>query len=105
MKKTYLLLLILSIAISGCKSGKHADLGDGIFADIHTNKGEIILKLEYEKTPLTVANFISLAEGSSPFVSDSLKGKKYYDDLIFHRVIKDFMILGCDHNVSGSLYP
>nr|WP_026812737.1 peptidylprolyl isomerase [Arenibacter certesii] len=105
MKKAYLLLLILTIAVSSCKSSKHAELGDGIFADINTNKGEIILKLEYEKTPLTVANFISLAEGKNPFVSDSLKGKKYYDGIIFHRVIKDFMIQGGDPSGTGSGNP
>ncbi|HUH47962.1 MAG TPA: peptidylprolyl isomerase [Arenibacter sp.] len=105
MKKIHLLLLILSIGISSCKSGKHPELGDGIYADINTNKGEIVLKLEYEKTPLTVANFISLAEGTSPFVSDSLKGKKYYDNLIFHRVIKDFMIQGGDPSGTGSGNP
>lgn len=105
MKRAYTLLLLLSIALSSCKSGKHAELGDGIFADINTNKGEIILKLEYEKTPLTVANFISLAEGESPFVSDSLKGKKYYDGIIFHRVIKDFMLQGGDPSGTGSGNP
>ncbi|WP_086477366.1 MULTISPECIES: peptidylprolyl isomerase [Arenibacter] len=105
MKKAYLLLLILSLALSSCKSSKHAELGDGIFADINTTKGDIILKLEYEKTPITVANFISLAEGNSPFVSDSLKGKKYYDGLIFHRVIKDFMIQGGDPTGTGRGNP
>lgn len=105
MKKTYLFSLILSLALASCKSGKHADLGDGIYADIITNKGEIVLKMEYTKTPLTVANFISLAEGNNPFVSDSLKGKKYYDNLIFHRVIKDFMIQGGDPSGTGSGNP
>ena len=105
MKKIYLLLAISSIAFSSCKSGKHADLGDGIFADITTTKGEILLKLEYEKTPLTVANFISLAEGSNPFVTDSLKGKKYYNGIIFHRIIKDFMIQGGDPTGTGMGNP
>ena len=105
MKKIYLLLAIVSIAFSSCKSSKHADLGDGIFADITTTKGEIVLKLEYQKTPLTVANFISLAEGKNPFVTDSLKGKKYYDGIIFHRIIKDFMIQGGDPTGTGMGNP
>ena len=67
---------------------------EGIFADIQTSKGTITVQLEYEKTPITVANFISLAEGKNPFVKESLKGKKYYDGLKFHRVIADFMIQG-----------
>ena len=83
--------MIVAIALTGCKS-QYSELGDGIFADIQTTQGDIIVQLEYEKTPFTVANFITLAEGTSPFVSDSLKGKPYYDGIIFHRVIKDFMI-------------
>ncbi len=96
MKKAYLLIITLTMVFSACKSSQHPDLGDGLFADIETNKGDIILRLEYEKTPVTVANFVSLAEGTSPFVSDSLKKKKYFDGLIFHRVMKDFMIQGGD---------
>ncbi|MGB5553072.1 MAG: peptidylprolyl isomerase [Flavobacteriaceae bacterium] len=92
MKKAYVLLMTMSMVLSACKSSQHSDLGDGLFADITTNKGEIIIKLEQEKTPVTVANFVTLAEGTSTFVSDSLKGKKYFDGLIFHRVMKDFMI-------------
>jgi len=72
-------------------------LGDGLFARIETNRGEIIVRLEYEKTPLTVCNFVALAEGNM----DNSKGKKYYDGLVFHRVIsvangdgQDFMIQG-----------
>lgn len=105
MKKIYVLFAVISIAFTSCKSGKHADLGDGIFADINTTKGDIVLKLEYKKTPLTVANFVSLAEGENPFVTDSLKDKKYYDGIIFHRVIKDFMIQGGDPTGTGSGNP
>ncbi len=104
MKKTVVLLGVLTALLS-CKSSKYADLGDGIFADIQTNKGEIIVRLEYEKTPVTVANFVSLAEGSNPFVSDQYKDKKYYDGIIFHRVIKDFMIQGGDPDGVGTGNP
>ncbi|MFK7813433.1 MAG: peptidylprolyl isomerase [Maribacter sp.] len=94
MKKAYLLFLGLSIALVSCKSGKYPDLEDGVYADIQTTKGDIVVKLEYEKTPVTVANFISLAEGTNTFVSEEFKGKKFYDGLVFHRVMKDFMIQG-----------
>lgn len=96
MKKAFLLFLTLGMALTSCKSNKHGDLGDGVFADIQTNKGDIILRLEYEKTPVTVANFVSLAEGNNPFVADEYKNKPYYNGLIFHRVMKDFMIQGGD---------
>ncbi len=67
---------------------------EGIFAEINTTKGKIVVQLEYKKTPLTVANFITLAEGTNSQVTNSLKGKPYYNGLKFHRVIADFMIQG-----------
>jgi peptidyl-prolyl cis-trans isomerase A (cyclophilin A) len=105
MKNLKLITLALTMAFSGCKSIKYTQLGDGLFADIQTNKGAIVVKLYYEQTPVTVASFVSLAEGKSPFVSDSLKGKRYYDGVIFHRVIKDFMIQGGDPTGTGSGSP
>lgn len=105
MKKAYLLLLTISIALTSCKSSKYPDLGDGVFADIQTSKGDIVVKLEYNKTPVTVANFVSLAEGTNTFVSEEYKGKKFYDGLIFHRVMKDFMIQGGDPLGTGRGNP
>ncbi|MBT8289212.1 MAG: peptidylprolyl isomerase [Muriicola sp.] len=105
MKKTYFYYATLLILLIGCKSSQYTHLGDGIFADIKTTKGDIILKLEHIKTPVTVANFVSLAEGTNPFVSEQYKEKKYYDGLIFHRVMSDFMIQGGDPTASGSGYP
>ncbi|MGW9686839.1 peptidylprolyl isomerase [Flagellimonas sp. 2504JD1-5] len=105
MKQSLVLITLFSIVLLGCKSSKYADLGDGIFADIQTSQGDIIIKLEHEKTPVTVANFVSLAEGSNPFVADSLKGKKFYDGIVFHRIIKDFMIQGGDPLGTGRGNP
>jgi cyclophilin family peptidyl-prolyl cis-trans isomerase len=79
---------------------------EGIFATISTTKGDIVLTLEYVKTPVTVANFISLAEGKNPNVKvEKLKGKPFYDGLKFHRVINDFMIQGGDPDGNGSGGP
>jgi cyclophilin family peptidyl-prolyl cis-trans isomerase len=66
---------------------------DGIYAEFNTSKGKIICLLEHEKTPLTVANFVGLAEGN--FSVDGVTNTKpFYNGLKFHRVIKDFMIQG-----------
>ena len=81
-------------------------VNEGIFATITTKKGNIVLQLEYIKTPITVANFISLAEGTNPYVTvDRLKGKPFFDGLKFHRVINDFMIQGGDPDGNGSGGP
>ena len=81
-------------------------VAEGIFATIGTNKGDITVELEYKKAPVTVANFIALAEGKNTFVTDEkLKGKPFFDGLKFHRVIKDFMIQGGDPSGNGSGGP
>lgn len=66
---------------------------NGLYAKFNTTKGEILVALEYEKTPGTVGNFVALAEGN---LENSVKpqGTPYYDGLKFHRVIPDFMVQG-----------
>ena len=77
---------------------------EGVFAQINTNKGIINLVLEFQRTPLTVANFIGLAEGQLENDEKEL-GTPYYDGLKFHRVIKDFMIQGGCPQGNGSGDP
>jgi FKBP-type peptidyl-prolyl cis-trans isomerase len=69
-----------------------ADLAEGIYAELKTSKGDILLVLEYEKTPLTVCNFIALSEGK--MTTNTRKDQPFYDGLKFHRVIPNFMVQG-----------
>tara|TARA_R110000751_G_scaffold105046_4_gene200906 strand:+ start:129581 stop:130513 length:933 start_codon:yes stop_codon:yes gene_type:complete len=77
---------------------------DGLYAKFNTNKGEILVALEFEKTPGTVGNFVALAEGN---MENDVKpqGTPYYDGLKFHRVIDNFMIQGGCPQGSGSGNP
>jgi peptidylprolyl isomerase len=86
-------------------NNKFSYLDEGLYAQLDTNKGNILMKLNQDKTPITVANFVSLAEGDNKFVNDNFKNKKFYDGIIFHRVIKDFMIQAGDPTASGSGGP
>ena len=92
MKKSILSMLLLSLLLA-CKS-QYPDLDAGLYADIQTDKGAILVKLAHEEAPITVANFVSLSEGTNPIVSEEFKSKKFYNGLKFHRVIADFMIQG-----------
>ncbi len=102
------LLIIFTIACLACsltackkKSDKEKTMialdalppAEGVYAVIETEKGDILLNLEFEKTPMTVSNFVGLVEGTiENDQADEDEG--YYDGLSFHRVIADFMIQG-----------
>ena len=93
MKNIFLSLALLVGINCTSTNNNNNNMEDGIYANIKTNKGEIVLKLEFEKTPLTTANFIALAEGNMKNKKKEL-GTPYYDGIKFHRVIADFMIQG-----------
>ena len=100
MKALIVPTLTILTLVSSLMTTKAADskLADGVYAEFQTSKGKIVCQLEYEKTPLTVANFVGLAEGTKNYSTDGSAPKKqdkpFYDGLTFHRVIAGFMIQG-----------
>ena len=97
--------LFIVLCIVMLSSGVLAQMNeDGIYAEFNTTKGKIICMLEFEKTPMTVANFVGLAEGNFK-VGNSEITKPFYNGLKFHRVIKDFMIQGGDPQGNGQGGP
>lgn len=104
MKKLLLLISAVSLLNVGATAQKKQKLDkmdkeflskqpDGMYAKLETTKGDIYLMLEYQKTPMTVANYVGLAEGAIKNTAKK-EGVPYYDSLEFHRVIPNFMIQG-----------
>ena len=97
--------LLFVFALISAQAFAQTKLDDGMYANFVTKKGTITTQLYYNETPLTVANFVALAEGTHPQVKSEYKGKPFYNGLKFHRVIANFMIQGGDPKGDGSGEP
>jgi len=104
MKTKFIIFFLACSMIFACDNN-NKDLDDGLYAEFNTSMGTMLIKLSYEKTPVTVANFVALAEGNHPKVDNDFKGLKYYNGIIFHRVIDNFMIQGGDPKGDGTGGP
>lgn len=93
------LFVFLVVAVLGACASDGNDLDDGLYARMTTNRGEIVLRLFYERAPLTVTNFVGLSEGTVEHVRG--EGARYYDGLTFHRVVDEFVIQGGDPEGTG----
>lgn len=101
----FFLPLLCCITLFSCGSDSDdAPLPDGIYAQFITDHGEIVCRLEYQKVPMTVANFVALAEGNMENTARDV-GEPFYDGLTFHRVISNFMIQGGDPLANGQGGP
>ena len=105
IKKALTVFVVLIVLVNISCQERYSDLGDGIYAEFITSKDTMVAKLFYDQAPVTVANFVALAEGDHPLLGDEFKGKPYYDGLTFHRVMNDFMIQGGDPTGTGSGDP
>jgi peptidylprolyl isomerase len=100
----FLLLFAMVLTMFACND-QYPDLEDGMYAEFKTNYGTVVAELYFKETPITVASFVSLAEGTNKMVDSVYKGKNYYDGLSFHRIIDGFVIQGGDPTGTGSGGP
>ncbi|PSG86382.1 peptidylprolyl isomerase [Aurantibacter aestuarii] len=102
--KLLMLTILAGLTNASCQ-GKYPKLEDGMYAEIVTNKGTMVAELHFEQTPTTVANFVSLAEGTNTKVDTAYTNKKFYNGTTFHRVMDKFMIQGGDPTGTGAGSP
>lgn len=100
---------LIAVAVAALASTTSAEPSvPGLYATFHTSMGDFTARLDFEKVPMTVANFVGLAEGTRSWI-DIAKGlprtRSFYDGLIFHRVIDGFMIQGGSRNGLGTDGP
>ncbi len=102
IRRIFVLFAFVCILTAPC-SAFSRDFEDGLYARFDTTRGEILAVLYYRQVPLTVINFAGLAEGKIGSNQGSVA--KFYNGLIFHRVIKEFMIQGGDPTGTGTGGP
>jgi peptidyl-prolyl cis-trans isomerase A (cyclophilin A) len=106
MKRLLVLSVVLFITLGGAeaKKPKKPKLDKGLYVEMQTTRGAILIRMAMDSVPLTVANFVGLAEGKIKNTAKK-EGEHYFDSLKFHRVIANFMIQGGDPQGTGSGGP
>ncbi|AHE62734.1 peptidylprolyl isomerase [Borrelia parkeri HR1] len=102
MKRCLLYFLLILMLITCDSKRKNLVEKKGIFASIDTNKGNIEIELYYKIAPLTVMNFIGLSEGT---IKNSVTSQPYFENIIFHRVVDEFVIQTGDPTGTGTGGP
>jgi len=105
--KRFLIAALLLAAPAAFAQDKAAPrkLNPGIYARFETSMGNFVCELYQFQAPNAVANFIGLAEGTKDWTDPKsgrvMKGKRFYDNTTFHRIIDRFMIQGGDPTGTG----
>lgn len=97
------LLCLLIVVSLGASSSAVAAQGEGLFAELHTARGVITIRLDFKRAPLTVMNFVGLAEGSIAWVDPKTEAQRkdpLYANLTFH-LVRDFMVQTGDPTATG----
>lgn len=89
MRKFLIVWIALFVGVTSF--GQKKKLEEGLYANMTTTKGEILIQLEFEKVPMTVANFVGLSEGNLKVDTFEVT-KPYYNGVAFHRVVPNFVI-------------
>ncbi len=105
IKRALTAIVVLVVLVNISCQERYPDLEDGLYAEIITTKGTMIAKLHYDKVPVTVANFVALAEGNHPMAEEKYQNKPFFEGIIFHRVMNNFMIQGGDPTGTGRGTP
>ncbi len=100
--------LLVCLIFGSCGDIQAQPASDGLYARFDTSKGVFYCRLEYTLVPRTVANFVGLAEGTKRFIDYSVNkitNRPFFDNLIFHRVVTNFVIQGGSPNGLGTDDP
>jgi cyclophilin family peptidyl-prolyl cis-trans isomerase len=99
--RRFALLWSIALLIPSSPTRAAAPLPEGLYAEIGTPRGTITCELFFTRTPLTVASFVGLAEGTL----GPAPRKPFFDGLTFHRVVPDFVVQGGDPTGTGDGGP
>lgn len=102
-RRAYSLCMLVVVLLGFSTPAFSAPQGDGLFAELHTSRGVITVQLDFNRAPLTVMNFVGLAEGKIAWVDPKTKAQRkgsLYKNLSFH-LVKDFMIQTGDPSGTG----
>lgn len=108
MTRPYLFIALFSLLNVAAANADFTPTQDGLYATFDTTSGEFSAKLYFDQAPITVANFVGLAENTISHFSEidgSSQNKNYYEGITFHRVIAGFVIQGGSPNGEGTDGP